>query len=76
MTATPDAAIAKLARMANQIALAFRLQPHDQAVAGVAEHIRSFWTPKMRRDLAEHIASGGDGIEPLAREAFAKIRVL
>ena len=41
----------KLARMANQIAGFFRTYPHDQAIAGVQEHIRSFWSPVMRRDL-------------------------
>jgi len=80
MTATPDAdfqqaAMAKLVRMANQIAIAFRLQPHAQAVAGAADHIKSFWTPKMRRDIATHLAEGGDGLEPLAKEAIAKIPV-
>ena len=73
MTTTPDAAIAKLVRMANQIALAFRLHPRDEAVAGAAEHVKSFWTPKMRRDIADHLAAGGEGLEPLAKEAIAKL---
>ena len=77
MTATPDAgqraALTKLVRMANQIAIAFRLQPHEQAVAGAADHIKSFWTPKMRGDIAAHLAKGGEGLVPLAREAIAKL---
>jgi formate dehydrogenase subunit delta len=55
--------------MANSIALAFRLAPRDEAVNQTAEHLRAFWSPAMRRALAEHASRGGDGLEPLAKEA-------
>lgn len=57
---------ADLVRMANQIADYFRAYPQDEAVAGVAGHIRSFWDPRMRAELARHLAAGGDGLSPLA----------
>lgn len=64
---TPD----KLAHMANQIAQFFAAYPHDEAVAGVADHIRKFWERRMRQQLAAHIAAGGAGLRPLVVEAAA-----
>ncbi len=48
----------KLIRMANQIAAFFRSYPDDQARTGIADHIASFWTPKMRARLDARIAAG------------------
>jgi len=62
----------KLVRMANQIADYFRAYPEDRAVAGVGEHIRSFWTGRMRKELAAHAASGGEGLDPLVLEALRR----
>jgi formate dehydrogenase subunit delta len=62
-----------LVRMANQIADFFRLRPHEQAVAGTADHIRRFWDPRMRAKMAEHLAHGGNGLNPLAREAAERV---
>jgi len=58
-----------LVRMANQIADFFRSKPHDEALAGAADHIRKFWDPRMRAKMADHLAHGGEGLSPLAREA-------
>lgn len=63
----------KLVHMVNQIALAFRLQPKDQAVSQTVEHLRAFWSPQMRQELLAYVASGGAGLEPLAKEAAAKL---
>jgi formate dehydrogenase subunit delta len=62
-----------IARMANQIAGFFAAYPHDEAVAGVARHIRDFWDPRMRARLADLMAAGGDGLSPLAREGAARV---
>ena len=64
----------KLVRMANQIAQFFRSQPHDEAVAGIEDHLRSFWTPKMRRQIADHAAAGGAGLDPLTLEAVRNLQ--
>ena len=40
-------------RMANQIATAFQAYPEDQAINETANHIKSFWDPRMRKQLAE-----------------------
>lgn len=58
-----------LVRMANQIADFFRLRPHEQAVAGAADHIRKFWDPRMRAKMAEHLTHGVEGLNPIARDA-------
>ena len=48
------AKIEKFARMANQIGDYYAAMPPEQAAAGVATHIRKFWTPKM---IAETLAA-------------------
>jgi len=58
-----------MVRMANQIASFFEAYPEDMAVKEVANHIRSFWEPRMRRQLAEYIAKGGKGLDQLALKA-------
>lgn len=62
-----------LVRMANQIADFFRLQPQEQAVAATADHIRRFWDPRMRAKMAEHLAHGGAGLNPIARSAADRV---
>ena len=65
----------KLVRMANQIAENLGSQDHDDAVAAVTEHLRAFWTPKMRRQIVDLAAAGGAGLEPLTREAVRRLAV-
>lgn len=62
----------KLARMANQIASFFRSYPEEQAVAGVQEHIVSFWTPRMRNDLRDAVDDAALGLDPLVRSALLR----
>ncbi len=59
----------KLAYMANQIGHFFRRRPHDEAVRGIADHIRLYWDPRMRTDLFAHLDAGGGGLDPLVLEA-------
>ncbi|BAW22438.1 MULTISPECIES: formate dehydrogenase subunit delta [Pseudomonas] len=61
-----------LVKMANQIAHYFDSEP-DQALAvqGVRQHMQSFWTPAMRRQLAQWIeANAGEGLDPKVLEAM------
>ena len=58
-----------LVRMANQISDFFRLQPEGEAVAATADHIRRFWDPRMRAKMAEYLAHGGAGLNPIAQKA-------
>ena len=64
----------RLVTMANQIARFFSAQKHDRAVAGVAEHIAKFWDPRMRSRIRGHLADGGAGLDPLAKEAIARLQ--
>jgi formate dehydrogenase subunit delta len=64
--------IEKLVRMANQIADFFAPYPEEEAVTGVGDHIRSFWTKRMREELAAHVASGGKGLHPQVLEAVRR----
>lgn len=64
----------KLVQMANQIAAFFASQPGDQAVAGVHDHLVAFWTPRMRREIVEHLNKGGEGLAPLSRQAVERLR--
>ncbi|WP_448681706.1 formate dehydrogenase subunit delta [Pseudomonas nicosulfuronedens] len=44
--------IENLIKMANQIGQYFASEPdRELAVRGVQQHLQSFWTPAMRRDL-------------------------
>ena len=63
--------IAHLVAMANQIAGFFEPLPdRDEAVKSVARHLRNFWDPRMRKQLAAYVIQGGDGgLKPLARDA-------
>ena len=60
-------------RMANQIATAFQAYPHDEAVSQTAYHIKSFWDPRMRKQLAELMAKRPNELTPIAREAGQKL---
>ena len=64
----------RLIYMANQISKFFASQKHDAAVSGMAEHIAKFWDPRMRQHIRDHLACGGAGLDPLAREAIAALR--
>ena len=58
--------------MANQIAANFRHHPEAQAAAEVADHIRMFWPPLMRRELLESIDYGD--FDPLVVAAADLLR--
>ena len=69
-----DQGIAKIVRMANQIGTFFETKPHDEGVAGVADHINKFWEPRMRRHFFEVFDAGGAGLKPIVLDAAATIR--
>jgi formate dehydrogenase subunit delta len=56
--------------MANEIAAFFQSAANeDEAAASVANHLRRFWDPRMRRQIIEHRNRGGAGLSTLANEA-------
>jgi len=62
-----------LVQMANDIGNFFRAQPRDEAVAGIANHIRSFWSPQMRKKLMGQLDSGVVGLDELPLEAMRSL---
>jgi formate dehydrogenase subunit delta len=64
----------KLIYMANQIGKFFAPQPEAEAVAGIANHIRKFWDPRMRNAMFAHMEHGGKDLEPLVLKAFETLR--
>ncbi|WP_152223235.1 formate dehydrogenase subunit delta [Pseudomonas sp. SCB32] len=63
-----------LIKMANQIGQYFASEPdRQQAVRGVQQHLQSFWTPAMRRDLKAWHEQHPDGdLNLLVRAALTE----
>ena len=49
-------------------------QGHEQAVAGIAEHIQKFWDPRMRKAIFAHLDAGGAGLDPAVFEAIGRLK--
>ncbi|HEX3064709.1 MAG TPA: formate dehydrogenase subunit delta [Dongiaceae bacterium] len=63
--------IQRLVYMANQIESFFIAEAPDHAAAAIADHIRKYWDPRMRRQIFEHLAAhGGEGLKPAALAAI------
>ncbi|OYW56399.1 MAG: hypothetical protein B7Y80_06945 [Hyphomicrobium sp. 32-62-53] len=54
----------RLVVMANQIADFFSPYPPARRAEGIRNHLRTYWDPRMRQDLTEYIAAGGEGVSP------------
>ena len=66
--------VEKLVRMANQIAANFDYGPDkDKAAAGVADHLKRFWTPAMRAKIIESCERDPGDLSALAQRAIAKL---
>ena len=64
----------RLIYMANQIGKFFQILGHNKAVLGIAEHIKRFWDPRMRRAIFAHLDSDGTGLDPNVHEAIQTLR--
>ena len=75
-----DAAVmdtTRLAAMANQIASFFATQRGQSGALEVADHLRKFWEPRMRKDLISRVNSDGAeaaGLSPMAAAAIEELR--
>ena len=63
-----------LIRMANDISNFFRSQGEEKAIAGIANHVRLFWEPRMKKQIFEVLDKGGEGLSPLALQALQKLK--
>lgn len=59
--------IQHLVHMANQVAAFFASYPEAETIDGTANHLKSFWDPRMRREKA------GAGLSHIALEAVKRI---
>jgi formate dehydrogenase subunit delta len=61
-----------LVGMANRIGEFFQSMPdRSEATDGIAQHLRKFWEPRMRRELLAHLDAGGAGLLPIVADAIA-----
>ena len=63
----------KLVMMANQIGAFFASQKADEAVHGIADHLKKFWDPRMRAALLAYWRAGGEGLQPHVRLAVEQL---
>jgi formate dehydrogenase subunit delta len=58
--------------MANDIGHFFNAEADKNVAAqGVANHIKRYWDPRMRREIIAHYREGGAGLDPVPRSAIA-----
>ena len=64
-----------LVKMANGIGDFFDSEPDKaKGVKGVADHIRSFWEPRMRKQIYAHLDQGGEGLKDIVLAALRNHR--
>ena len=64
----------RLVHMANQVASFFASYPEAEAIDGTANHLKSFWDPRMRREIEAHVRDkAGAGLSHIALEAVKRI---
>ncbi len=60
--------------MANDIGNFFRSQPdREDAIAGISNHIKSYWTRRMRDKLFAQIKEDSSPLDELPREAILRL---
>jgi formate dehydrogenase subunit delta len=58
-------------RMVNDIVLNLGYLPTDQVAAAVADHVKRFWDPRMKRRLVELVAAETEPLDPVVVAAAA-----
>jgi formate dehydrogenase subunit delta len=52
-----------------------RKPDEQEALEGVAQHLRKFWGPRMRRQMLAQVEQGGvEGLHPLVAKALEQKR--
>jgi formate dehydrogenase subunit delta len=64
----------KLVHMANQIATFFGTQPGSDQAERMAQHLRDYWDPRMRAQIAEIALRPESDLSPLAQDAVERLR--
>ncbi len=69
--------IERLVTMINDISHYFAADlDHAAGAASIADHLKKFWEPGMRKQIVAHLAAGGEGLEPLAKTGVEKLSEL
>jgi formate dehydrogenase subunit delta len=69
--------IERLVTMANDISHYFAADTdHAAGALGIADHLKRFWEPGMRKQIVAHLAAGGEGLEPLTKMGVEKLAEL
>jgi len=56
--------------MANDIGMFFQAEPDKaEAAKSIANHLKRFWDPRMRRQIVGHYREGGLGLNDTTRAA-------
>jgi formate dehydrogenase subunit delta len=56
-----------LVTMVNEIAAFFAGEDPGKAAENVANHLRRYWDPRMRKQIVEHATHGGEGLSQVGR---------
>lgn len=56
-----------LVAMVNEIAAFFAGEDPPKAAENVANHLRRYWDPRMRKQIIEHAGNGGEGLSQVAK---------
>ena len=56
-----------LVEMVNEISAFFVGEDPAKAAQNVANHLRRYWDPRMRRQIIEHAGTGGEGLSEVAK---------
>ncbi len=69
--------IEHMVEMANDIANFFASEPdRTAAINGVANHLKRYWEPRMRKQIIAHLDGGGHGLSDLAREGVQALALM
>lgn len=72
-----NAHVDHLVTMTNDIAHFFAVESDRvKAADSLAQHLKQFWDPRMRRRILAHLAAGGAGLEPLAAAGVRRLAEL
>lgn len=63
-----------LAKMANEIGGFFASSPdHEEAVNSIAQHLKNYWEPRMRRQIIEYARRDDCDLTAIVREAVLRL---
>jgi formate dehydrogenase subunit delta len=62
-----------LIKMANEIGGFFGQMPREEAISSTAAHLKSFWEPRMRREIIAYAQRDGSELHELARAAVLRL---